>query len=135
KQEIDDLDVVLDMELRPMDEVEEYLRVTGAHHYCSIREEAAFYKYARVRDMLYTALLSIFLRMIVYNLIIFAIVRDESYLYYSLYCTGFILYQMTMVGFGFQYLWPDFPWINNRGMSMLGLTILFGTMAARSFLK
>ena len=135
EQEIDDTEVVVDLELKPGEEVEVYLLVSNLNHHFSIREESAFYKYARIRDMLYSALFSIFFIMIVYNLILFVVVRDKSYLYYSLYCTGFILFQITMVGFGYQYLWPDYEWINAQVLSILGFTIFFGILAARSFLK
>jgi two-component system, sensor histidine kinase LadS len=45
-----------------------------------------------------------------YNLILYAKVRERGYLYYSLYITGYGLFQFSLYGMAYQYLWPASPW-------------------------
>lgn len=54
--------------------------------------------------------------MLVYNLFVYASVRDSSYLYYILYIASFSFFQMSLNGLAFQYVWPDFPWWGNRSV-------------------
>jgi signal transduction histidine kinase/serine phosphatase RsbU (regulator of sigma subunit) len=48
--------------------------------------------------------------MVVYNLFIYISSRDESYLFYGLFITSWIMLQMCLNGYAFQYLWPDQIW-------------------------
>ncbi|HOO73081.1 MAG TPA: 7TM diverse intracellular signaling domain-containing protein [Spirochaetota bacterium] len=52
--------------------------------------------------------------MALYNLIIFFSVREKTYIFYSLFIVTFILFQSTLNGFAFQYLWPDSVWWANN---------------------
>jgi serine phosphatase RsbU (regulator of sigma subunit) len=54
----------------------------------------------------------IFLVMTIFNLFIFLVTRERSYLYYILYLVSFALLTMTLNGMAYQYLWP--------GNSMIG---------------
>ena len=135
EQELDDAHVLLRLDLPPEQEVVVYLLMSGDKHYLTIWEEGAFLQYARLRDMLYSAFLGIFIIMALYNLILFYTIRDVSYLYYSLYCVGFILFQIIMTGYGFQFVWPNHSWVNQQWLSVLSFTTFFGISAARSFLN
>ncbi|HRB51392.1 MAG TPA: 7TM diverse intracellular signaling domain-containing protein [Niabella sp.] len=53
--------------------------------------------------------LGIIVIMILYHLMIYTTVKDQSYLYYVLFIIGVGLSQITLRGYGFQYLWPRFP--------------------------
>ncbi|PKA16105.1 7TM diverse intracellular signaling domain-containing protein [Leptospira haakeii] len=52
--------------------------------------------------------------MILYNIFIFFSVRDVSYFYYVSYILGFLGIQLVLTGHGFQYLWPDFPFLQRN---------------------
>jgi len=54
--------------------------------------------------------------MLVFNFFIFLTVKDSSYLYYLIYIAFSALFQLTLTGLSFQYLWPDIPSINNFGI-------------------
>ena len=49
--------------------------------------------------------------MILYNLFIYATLRDKSYILYSLYIVLILLTQTSLQGYTFQLLWPDNPWL------------------------
>jgi adenylate cyclase len=73
--------------------------------------------------------------MLLYNLFIFASVRDISYLYYVGYILFWTLFLVTFNGLGFQYLWPDAVWWANNCLNLFAFTTLaFMQTFAISFL-
>lgn len=52
------------------------------------------------------------LALALYNLFLFFAVRDLSYVYYILSVLSFGLFQMSLQGLAFQYLWPELPVLN-----------------------
>ncbi|MCP4136144.1 MAG: histidine kinase [bacterium] len=71
-----------------------------------------------------------------YNLFLFLAIRDLNYLYYILWVCGYGLYQLSVNGLSFQYLWPESMWWGNKCMPFF---ISFGTTCSfqfgRSFLN
>jgi PAS domain S-box-containing protein len=58
--------------------------------------------------------------MMLYNFFVYLAVRDKSYLFYVAFVTVFALFQATLHGFSYHYLWPGYPWLNGK---MLGVTV------------
>lgn len=54
--------------------------------------------------------------MVVYNFIIFISSRDVSYLFYSIFISTWIILQMCLNGYAFQYLWPTAIWWANSSL-------------------
>lgn len=52
--------------------------------------------------------------MLVYNLLLYFSVRDVAYLYYVIFLGALELSLLNLNGFGLQYLWPDWPRINEH---------------------
>jgi signal transduction histidine kinase/CheY-like chemotaxis protein len=74
--------------------------------------------------------------MLVYNLFIFASVRDKSYLYYVLFNTSWLLALFILNGLAFQYLWPHKPsWANISLPFFFCLAYVWGVQFSRSFLN
>ncbi len=81
-------------------------------------------------------LYGIFLALICYNLILFASIRDWSFLYYVLYAAAFVLVQLTLNGFAFQYLWPNDPqWANTAVVFLLPAAMIAMFQFCRNFLN
>lgn len=73
--------------------------------------------------------------MVLFNFLIYTAVRDPAYLFYVFYILTFGLFQFALNGFGFEFLWPDLPFIENRVIPLLGITTVgFATMFSRVFL-
>lgn len=53
--------------------------------------------------------MGIMLVMLLYNLFIYGIFRDKSYVLYSLYILLILLTQTSLQGYTFQFLWPKYP--------------------------
>jgi len=52
--------------------------------------------------------------MMIYNLFLFISLREKQYLAFSIYLIFFILYDSTLNGLSFQYLWPESTWLANN---------------------
>jgi methyl-accepting chemotaxis protein len=64
--------------------------------------------------------------MVVYNFIIFIASRDRAYVFYVLFIAVYILFQMTLNGYSFQYLWPNSTWWGANSLPFfMCMTILF----------
>ena len=51
--------------------------------------------------------------MVAYNLFFFGFVRERLYLYYGIHVSFIALHQIIWFGLGFEYLWPNYPGLNN----------------------
>jgi diguanylate cyclase (GGDEF)-like protein len=59
-----------------------------------------------------------------YNLLLFAGLKERSYLYYSLALLGAILCNLSYTGHGVAWLWPQLPWLQRY--VILVFMVLFG---------
>lgn len=69
------------------------------------------FKLASNRNIASGVYIGIMLVMILYNLFIFGIVKDKSYLWYTIYIVLILLTQTSLQGLPFQFLWPSTPWL------------------------
>ncbi|MCK7548021.1 diguanylate cyclase [Marinobacter koreensis] len=80
--------------------------------------------------------LGILVAMVMYNLFLFAIVRDSTYLWYVLAVIASGLVQLNFHGLVFQWLWPDTPILNRYfTVPAVGLALLFATVFTLKFLS
>ncbi|MFK8031786.1 MAG: 7TM diverse intracellular signaling domain-containing protein [Gammaproteobacteria bacterium] len=66
-----------------------------------------------------------FLVLVIYNIFIFAAVRDRSFIFYLLYLVSYGLYFAVHNGLAFQHFWPNNPWLANQSLLVLLTTTLF----------
>lgn len=67
------------------------------------------------------------LAMAIYNLFLYASVRDTAYLWYVLYLGGLLLFQGTYTGHASLWLWPDSPaWTNHATVTGVALMLAAG---------
>lgn len=61
---------------------------------------------------------------------------EPAQLYLCLVTLGFILFNATQSGLGYQFLWPENPWLNNLAPTLsTNLTAIFGTLFGVAFLS
>lgn len=70
--------------------------------------------------------------MVVYNIFLYSSLRLRSYLWYVLLIFAVSMTQLTLNGFAYQFLWPDFPWWNNRSIVF---SIAFSNLAGALFVN
>jgi signal transduction histidine kinase len=74
--------------------------------------------------------------MFFYNLFIFFTVGDNLYLRYVIYILAIGLTQASLLGYPFQYLWPDFPWLANQSVYLFSCMVSISALEfVKSFLQ
>lgn len=89
-----------------------------------------------LKDIIFGIYTGIMLVMFVYNLFLFIIVKDKSYIYYVVYILFTWLTQISIQGFGLRYMWSADDPINHYSVvtfSLIGL--IFATLFSVSFLS
>ncbi len=71
--------------------------------------------YALGEQLVFGIFFGFMLVLTLYNLILYIKVRESGYLYYFMYVTGYGLFQFSLYGLAYQYLWPDWTrWDNHN---------------------
>ncbi len=90
-----------------------YLRIETASSMNFIpilMSQKAYYKSMQTQLPLVWIYYGLMMIMMVYNMFIFIASRDRSYVLYVIFILMYILFQMTLNGYSFQYLWPNAIW-------------------------
>ncbi|MFS8137737.1 MAG: 7TM diverse intracellular signaling domain-containing protein [Thermomonas sp.] len=78
----------------------------------------------------------IVLALLIYNLVLWLMLRDSSYFWYLLHVAAFGLVLFTLNGYGFEYLWPQWPWMADAAVPLSICLALIGMqLFSRSFLE
>jgi serine phosphatase RsbU (regulator of sigma subunit) len=73
--------------------------------------------------------------MLLYNLFIYTVLKERSYLFYILNILAIVFFQLVFNGVGFQYLWGGWPGFNSFNMPLFAsLLTLASVNFAREFL-
>lgn len=101
-----------------------------------IKTHEHFYAYSLKEYVLLGVFYGFMVLIILYNFISFLILRIKHYLYYVVYAIGILIYLMSKNGTGFQYLWSNFPNLNNYIDSLsLAISIIFLSLFSMEFLQ
>lgn len=102
----------------------------------TMQSESSFWQTIAIENAASAAFYAILISMVFYNGVIFFIVRERSYLYYTLYLAAFTLFMASIHGWSYKFLWPNNP--NAHQLSvvfMIGITISTAALFSISFLK
>ena len=99
-------------------------------------EEDEFDSKAHDEQMMFGLYYGLLFAMLAYNLLLFFSLRDPNYFLYVGYIVSYGLFQLSLNGLAFEYIWPNSPWWNNRS---IGFTMSFGMiwilLFTRNFLQ
>lgn len=71
-----------------------------------------------------------------YNLVLWLTLRDPSYFWYLFHIAAFGMVLFTLNGLGFEYLWPNSPWLADKSVPLSICLALIGMLQfARTFLE
>lgn len=77
-----------------------------------------------------------FLVLVIYNMFIFAAVRDRTFVLYLLYLISYGTYFAVHNGLAYQFFWPGNPWLANQSLLvLLAMTLFFGLAFSMKFLN
>lgn len=89
-----------------------------------------------LKDIIFGIYTGIMLVMFVYNLFLFIIVRDRSYIFYVFYILFTWLTQISIQGYGLRYMWEADNPINHYSVVIFSLIgLIFATLFSVSFLS
>ena len=74
--------------------------------------------------MAYSLLYGGLLALLLYNLLTWLATRERAFFYSVLYLGAFLFFNITLRGFGFQYLWPEWPQFT-QPMLLLSIGLLY----------
>lgn len=97
-----------------------------------LRTTARFIKYTLTEYLTFGLFYGMILIFSFHNLLMFLAVRRKQYLYYVLYILSVGMYEMSIDGIAFQYLWPNYPVFNEYAY---GVSLYFLSTFALIFTK
>ena len=78
----------------------------------------------------------IVLALLFYNLVLWLMLRDPGYFWYLLHTGAFGLVLFTLNGYGFEYFWPNWPWLADASVPLSICLALIGMQQfSRTFLE
>lgn len=78
----------------------------------------------------------ILLIMVIFNAFVFLSLKDRTYLFYILYVSSFLMFELVINGTAFQYLWSDQVWWANNSLVLFStLGAFFALQFSREFLQ
>ena len=80
------------------------------------------------KDIIFGIYSGIILVMLFYNLFIYSTLKDSIYLKYVVYITGIGMAQASLMGYSFQYLWPESPWMANQSVYLFSCLASIGAL-------
>ena len=102
----------------------------------TLQSESAFWQTIAVENAMYAAFYAILISMLIYNTMIFLIIRERSYLYYVLYLGSLTLFMACIHGWAYKLFWPNSPDVHRLSVIMvLGFAIFAGTFFTSSYLQ
>ncbi len=82
---------------------------------------------------IYYGILSV---LIIYNFILFFILKDKGYFYYLLFILSSAIAQSILNGIAFQHFWPNTPVMSSKSVPIMSaMTLFFGLQFTRTFLN
>ncbi|RMG54950.1 MAG: hypothetical protein D6717_08775, partial [Gammaproteobacteria bacterium] len=127
------------LELEPGEQAELFIRVrTGsamlmpANLWAPERFHSLDHRRQFADGLYYGALLA----MLLFNIVVYLFIRDRYYPLYLGFLAAFVLFQSTLEGYAYEYLWPNAPLWNDKALSLfIPLALLFLLLFIRAFLQ
>ncbi|MGQ4879369.1 diguanylate cyclase domain-containing protein [Billgrantia sp. LNSP4103-1] len=89
-----------------------------------LMDDVSFIERTQSELMAYSVLYGGLLALLIYNLLTFLATRERAFLNAVFYLGAFLLFNFTLRGFGYQFLWPEWPRFNQQ-MLLLSAGLLF----------
>ncbi|MCE8025312.1 diguanylate cyclase [Billgrantia aerodenitrificans] len=79
-----------------------------------LMDDASFLQRTQSELMAYSVLYGGLLALLLYNLLTFVATREKAFLHSVFYLGAFLLFNLSLRGFGYQFLWPEWPRFNQQ---------------------
>jgi diguanylate cyclase len=108
--------------LQPNENTHLYIRVETASSMqlpIELWDQQEYFEYDQVNLFGQGLFFGLLLIMGLYNLFMWINTKDKSYAFYVLYVCGIGIFQMSLHGLAYQFLWPDLPAFNDKSVPVL----------------
>lgn len=93
-----------------------------------------FMEDTHVLDFVQGIYIGFMLLIFLYNLFLFFSTREPNYLYYVAYVLSITLFMVFVFQYGFEFLWPNQPFINRYAVASSAATMVTAVLFTRQFL-
>jgi len=90
--------------------------------------EHDFYVHEEQELLIHGIYFGVLLVFILHNILLFRYSRQATYLHSTFYLSGFGLFQASLFGLGYQYLWPESPTFQHYSIPLFMLLSLFSAL-------
>ena len=84
-----------------------------------IKSENEFKRYSLEKSIVLSLYFGAIFIMLIYNFILYLIIKDKSYLFYLLFHIDYLFFILTLNGISAAYIWPTFPFMNSFAIVVL----------------
>ena len=130
---------IFDLNLKKGDAATFYLQIKSDESNTlpiAISSKQELQSYLTNKDLFIGCFLGLILVMFLYNLMLYIKIKDTSYVYYILYLITIGLTQLSVQGYTYKYLWPNYHIIaQNNTIYLACFTAVFALFFVQSFLK
>jgi len=131
--------VTIPLELEAGEEAELVFRITSTSSLQTplvVWTEAGFADSNQQSNLWFGMFFGIILALLLYNLLLYFGLKDINYLFYVAYVGLYLLSEMILRGFAFQYLWPNMTgWSTYSIATIIGTAFIAAAAFSRSFLQ
>jgi two-component system NtrC family sensor kinase len=121
------------------DTTEFFLKIRSSHPILLplfIKTKEKLDETTNIQNLIFGLYFGIILSILLYNLFLFVSTKDLSYLFYIIYLFFLGVAQTTVSGYGFKYLWPGLPEINQYALAIAtAMAAITGILFAIFFLR
>ena len=139
QRQVDHANFVFPMTLQGNEQVRVVIHVETASAMqvpLSLWEPLAYNSAIQSKSLFFGCVMGIIAIMALYNLFLFLSVRDSSYLYFSICLSGYILFEASLTGIGYQVFWPSLiGWNEMAVVVSANLALAALLMFSRNFLS
>jgi serine phosphatase RsbU (regulator of sigma subunit) len=109
--------------------------INSTGFYCAVSEYNYFFERESINRLILGVFAGILLTVILFNITVFFMSGNVSYLYFALFSICFTFFLTNESGYSFQYIWPDTPEINQWSKQTIGtLSLIFFFLFSQKFL-
>lgn len=139
KRPFDHRNFIIPMSWEAQQNITVYLRVKSSSAVqvpVTLWDQETFFGFDTTRTILQGIFFGTMLVIAAYNLLIFFVLGERTYLLYVGYVLCMPLFLASLGGYSFRYLWPTFTeWNDQSIIVFLSGVVIFGASFTRSFLK
>lgn len=121
ERKVENPNFIFPVALKKNDTAVFYIKIKSIHPIVVpiyIRDQVQLTNEITTQNLFFGLYFGIMIALVVYNLFLFISTKDRGYFIYIIFLICLTLAQITLSGYGFKYLWPNTPVLNNCALTV-----------------